>query len=169
MQGTGRQERSVVETVDFLDGKTLEQPVVKHGLGAVPRFFSRLENETDGAVEFFRSLRSLAAPRRVTVWPSWPQPCILPGFWDTWSCWLHSWMFRRPYRRMPMQPVPSPTFQGTYTPVPPMPSATSMPIPRISSATSWRRSFPQRRFPDADGGNAARQSVDHEKEACCLA
>ena len=53
MQGTGRQERSVVETVDFLDGKTLEQPVVKHGLGAVPRFFSRLENETDGAVEIF--------------------------------------------------------------------------------------------------------------------
>src|SRR6202163_1175619 len=41
----------VVEPVDLVAGKFLEQPVLDHGAGAAEAFFGRLEDEMHGAVE----------------------------------------------------------------------------------------------------------------------
>ena len=41
----------VVQAVDLVAGKFLEQPVLDHGAGAAEAFFGRLEDEMHGAVE----------------------------------------------------------------------------------------------------------------------
>ena len=52
-KGTGRQEGRVVEAIDFIYGEPFEQPVIDHGLGAPARFFRRLEDKADRAIEVF--------------------------------------------------------------------------------------------------------------------
>ncbi len=49
----------VVQPVDLVAGKSLEQPVLDHGAGAAEAFFGRLEDEMHGAVEI-PGLRQIA-------------------------------------------------------------------------------------------------------------
>src|SRR5258707_13277144 len=49
----------VVQSVDLVAGKLLEQPVLDHGAGAAEAFFGRLEDEMHGAVEI-PGLREIA-------------------------------------------------------------------------------------------------------------
>src|SRR5699024_1043258 len=48
---TGGQARNVVQSVDLIDGEPVEQSIGDHRLGAGSRFFGRLEDQVDGAVE----------------------------------------------------------------------------------------------------------------------
>ncbi len=52
-KGPGRQERRIVEAIDFIHGEPFEQPVIDHGLGTPARFFCRLKDKADRAIEIF--------------------------------------------------------------------------------------------------------------------
>ena len=96
--------------------------------------------------------RYLAAPSSMAVWPSWPQPCMRPGFREAWAKRLCSGMgsasmsARRPMARgLPPAAIWEPLSTPT-TPVWPKPRCTSMPQAASRSATtsevrfSWKAS-----------------------------
>lgn len=57
----------------------VEGAVLAHGVAAGAAFFGGLEDEVDAAGAVLELAEDACAPRRMAVWPSWPQACMTPG------------------------------------------------------------------------------------------
>ncbi|KAG0732237.1 hypothetical protein G6F23_014518 [Rhizopus arrhizus] len=78
-----------------------------------------------------------AAASSMAVWPSWPQPCILPSWRDRWSNWFSSCMGRASMSaRSMIARSDVPCLITPTTPVLAMPVCVSMPQLRSVSATT---------------------------------
>jgi hypothetical protein len=93
--------------------------------------------------------RSRAAPRSIVVWPSCPQACIRPSFWDLCSKAFLSCIGRQSMSARSPMARPLPFFLPGMTPTTPvlaMPRCTSMPqlaslsATRLEVRSSWNES-----------------------------
>jgi hypothetical protein len=77
-----------------------------------------------------RCVRIRAAPSSIAMCPSWPQPCMQPGFCDAWARPSAASVIASASMsaRRPTTPGPSPTRRLATRPVPPRPRCTSRPI-----------------------------------------
>ena len=71
-----------MQAIYLIHREALKKAVVNHGLSALTRFLSRLENKMYSTAGIAALCKQTRGPKMVAMCPSWPQARIRFGVWE---------------------------------------------------------------------------------------